>query len=351
MANLTQTAYWTRRILKYGAISIVAIIILRITFNIIGSIWRTVNPPAPPPPTVLFGKLPKITFPQNDSVNIKPTYRLETIQGTLPKITNIAKVFFIPNEGPNLLGLEKATKQALKLGFQLEPQQVNERIYRWDNGLTPSTTLDIDINNNSFHQLYDYANDQEAIASKDLPTNQQGAQEAKTFLSGNGFLAADLATGSADFVYLKYLPPNLLPVTSLSEANFMRVNLFRADLDGLKILPPNPKNSLVSILFSGIKTMGRRIIEVNYNYYPIDRETFSTYPLKSVQTAWEEFQKNQGFIANLGENNKNEIIIRKVSLTYYDADKPQHFLQPIYVFEGDRNFIGFLQAIDSKWTE
>jgi len=97
--------------------------------------------------------------------------------------------------------------------------------------------------------------------------------------------------------------------------------------------------------------MGRRIIEVNYNYYPIDRETFSTYPLKSVQTAWEEFQKNQGFIANLGENDKNEIIIRKVSLTYYDADKPQHFLQPIYVFEGDRNFIGFLPAIDSKWTE
>lgn len=351
MANLTQTAYWTRRILKYGAISIVGIIILRITFNIFGSIWRTVNPPAPPPPTVLFGKLPKLNFPQNDWADIKPTYRLETIQGSLPKINNIAKVFFVPKEGPNLLGLEKASKQALKLGFQSEPQQINERIYRWDNGLTPPTTLDIDINNNSFRLLYDYANDQEAIASKDLPTNQQGAQEAKTFLSSNGFLEDDLATGSADFVYLKYLPPDLLPVTSLSEADFMRVNLFRADLDGLKILPPNPKNSLVSMLFSGIKTLGRRIIEVNYNYYPIDRETFSTYPLKTVQAAWEEFQKNQGFIANLGQNDKNEIIIRKVSLSYYDANKPQHFLQPIYVFEGDRNFIGFLPAIDPKWTE
>ena len=75
------------------------------------------------------------------------------------------------------------------------------------------------------------------------------------------------------------------------------------------------------------------------------------YPLKSIQAAWEEFQKNQGFIANLGQNDKNEIIIRKVSLSYYDADKPQHFLQPIYVFEGDRNFIGFLPAIDPKWTE
>jgi hypothetical protein len=324
---------------------------LRITFNIIGSIWRQVNPPAPPPPTVLFGQLPKLNFPQNDWTNIKPDYRLETIQGTLPKIQNITKVFFIPNEGPNLLGLEKATKQALKLGFQLEPQQINERIYRWSNGLTPSTTLDIDINNNSFRQLYDYANDQEVITSKNLPTNQQGAQEAKTFLSGNGFLESDLATGSADFVYLKYLPPNLLPVTSLSEADFMRVNLFRSDLDGLKILPPNPRNSLVSILFSGIKTVGRRIIEVNYNYYPIDRETFSTYPLKNTQTAWEEFQKNQGFIANLGENETNEIVIRKVSLAYYDADRPQHFLQPVYVFEGDHNFIGFLPAIDSKWTE
>lgn len=349
--NLTQTAYWTRRILKFGAIFIVAIILLRIIFNIIGSVWRKINPPAPAAPTVLFGKLPKLKFPENNYSDKKLTYRLETIQGTLPTIPTIAKVYFIPNERPSLLGLEKATKQAMALGFKSESQQISEKIYRWDNGQAPATTLEININNNSFHQLYDYTNDQEVINSKDLPTNQQAAQEAKSFLSGNGFLEADLATGSADFVYLKYSPPDITPVSSLSEADLIRVNLFRADLDGIRILPPNPKKSLVSFLFSGIKTLGRRIIEVNYNYYSIDRETFSTYPLKSIQIAWQEFQQNQGFISNLGENENGSIVIRKVILAYYDADEPQNFLQPIYVFEGDYDFIGFLPAIDSKWKE
>lgn len=351
MLNLTQTAYWTRRLLKFGAIFIVAIIFLRIIFNIVSSVWQKVNPPAPAAPTVLFGKLPKLKFPENSYNGKTFTYRLETIQGTLPAVKTIAKVYFFPNERPSLLGLEKATQQAGKLGFKSEPQQISEKIYRWDNGQTPTTTLEININNNSFHQLYDYTNDQEAIDSKDLPTNQQTAQEAKSFLSSNGFLEPDLATGSADFVYLKYSPPDLNTVSSLSEANFIRVNLFRADLDELRILPPNPKKSLVSFLFSGIKTLGRRIIEVNYNYYLIDRETYSTYPLKSVQSAWQEFQQNQGFISNLGENENGNIIIRKVSLAYYDADEPQNFLQPIYVFEGDHDFIGFLPAIDSKWME
>lgn len=350
MVNLTQAAYWTRRFLKIGAISLVAIIFLRFTFQIVSTVWRKLNPPPPPPPTVSFGKLPPIKFPEKQN-DLKLTFRLEMIQGGLPQLATVGKVFFISKEGPNLLGLERAAQQAKKLGFVNEPQQVNEKTYRWTDDKTPPTTLDININNGNFYLKFAYENDQEVIDSKDLPTNQQAAQEAKNFLSGQGLLQADLATGSADFVYLKYSPPDLMPVTSFSEAEFIRTNLFRADLDGLKILPPNPKNSLVSFLFSGVKTLDKRIIEVNYNYYPLEREIFATYPLKNTQSAWQELQSGQGYIANLGESGKSEITIRKVYLAYYDADQPQNFLQPIYVFEGDFNFIGFVPAVDSKWME
>jgi hypothetical protein len=350
MVNLTQAAYWTRRLLKIGAISLVAIIFLRFTFQIVGSIWRRLNPPPPPPPTVSFGKLPSIKFPENKIAD-KLTFQLETIQGGLPQLGTVGKVFFIPKEGPNLLGLSRASQQAKKLGFISEPQQVDEKIYRWTDDKTPPTVLEIDINTGNFHLKFNYENDQETINSKDLPNNQQAAQEAKNFLTGQGLLPADLATGSADFVYLRYSPPDLTPVTSFSEAEFIRANLFRADLDGLKILPPNPKNSLVSFLFSGVKTLGKRIVEVNYNYYPLEREIFATYPLKTTQSAWQELQGGKGYIANLGEGDKSEITIRKVYLAYYDADQPQNFLQPIYVFEGDFNFIGFIPAVDSKWTE
>lgn len=351
MATLTQVTYWTRRLLKIGAILLGLTFFLVILSKIINSVWRKINPPPPPAPTVAFGKLPKLSFPENQTKGQKLTFKLETIQGGLPKLPTTGKVYFIPKTGPNLLALDRAKQMAKKLGFNTQPQQITENTYRWVTETTPSTTLDIDINTGNFRLFYDYENDQEILTSKNLPTNQQAAQEAKNFLALNGLLSDDLATGSAEFVYLKFTPPNLTPAISLSEADFVRVNLFRADLDNLKILPPNPKNSLVSFLFSGSKAMGKRIIEVRYTYYPIERETFATYPLKSVQTAWQELQGGSGYIANLGENEKGEIIIRKVSLAYFDSDKPQHYLQPIFVFEGDRNFIGYTPAIDPKWME
>jgi len=62
-------------------------------------------------------------------------------------------------------------------------------------------------------------------------------------------------------------------------------------------------------------------------------------------------QGGKGYIANLGESQSGNIVIRNVSLAYYDADQPQNFLQPIYVFEGDNNFIGFVPAVSSQWME
>jgi len=353
MLNLTQTAYWTRKILKFGAIFLIAIIFLRIFFGLVSSLFKKIHPPPPPAPTVAFGKLPKINFPENETTKEqkKFTFKLETIAGTLPKLPNVGKVYFIAKEGPNLLALDRANQLAKKLGFKSQPQAVSEKVYRWTTESNPPTSLDIDINTQNFHLYYDYQNDQEILNSKDLPTNQQAAQEAKNFLASNGLLAADLATGSAEFVYLKFSPQKLIPAISLSEADFVRVNLFRSDLDGLRILPPNPKNSLISFLFSGSKAMGKRMIEVNYTYYPIEREIFATYPLKTVQAAWQELQGNTGYIANLGENENGEITIRKVYLAYYDSDQSQNYLQPIFVFEGDNNFIGFVSAVDTKWTE
>ena len=191
----------------------------------------------------------------------------------------------------------------------------------------------------------------EILTSKNLPTNQQAAQEAKNFLVSNGLLAEDLANGTAEFEYLRFSTPELIPVSSLSEADFIRVNLFRANLDDLRILPPNPKKSLISFLFSGSRTPGKRIIEINYTYFPLEKEIFATYPLKPITQAWGELQQGQGFIANLGQNENGQVTIRKVYLAYYDSETLQHYLQPIYVFEGDRNFWGYVPAIDPKWTE
>lgn len=350
MATLTETAYWTRKGVKWGTIALVTFIILRTGFKIGKNIWRQIHPPPPPPPTVSFGKLPKLIFPEEKITGEKSqlSFRLETIEGTLPKLPTIGRVYFMPIKEPNLLDLERANLLARKMGFQNQPEKIRENLYRWREG---NTTLEININTLNFHLFYDYSQDQEVFTSKNLPTNQQAAQEVKNFLTTNGLLTEDLSQGIAEFEYLRFTALELIPAPSLSEADFIRVNLFRAPLSDLKILPPNPKKSLISFLFSGSRTPEKRIIEINYTYFPIEKEIWATYPLKPINQAWNELQAGQGFIANLGTNENKQIIIRKIYLAFYDSPTPQQYLQPIYVFEGDNNFFGYVPAIDPKWWE
>ncbi len=348
MATLTQTAITTRRALKYGAILIVVIIFLRIAWGVGLDIWKKINPPPPPPPTVAFGKLPKLRFPEKDTPEL--TYRLETIQGALPSLPDVGRIYFMPKTPPNLLALDRAKEKVRQMGFTGQPENIGGTNYRWTTSGAPATTIEMEINSGNFYYRYQYENDQELLVQKNLPTDEEAAQEAKRFLSTNELLTDDLATGSAEFDYLKFISPDLIPAISLSEADFVRVNLFRADLNDLRIFPPNPKKALVSFLFSGNRERGKRIIEINYTYHPIDRNTSATYPLKPISIAWQELQAGNGFIANLGQNEK-EITIRQIYLAYFDSKEPQTFLQLVYVFQGDQNFYGYVPAIASEWTE
>lgn len=307
------------------------------------------HPPAPPPPTVSFGKLPKIIFPELPD-KPKLSYKLETIEGSLPQLTEIVKVFFMPQGEPNLLASDEAIQTAQRMGFKDQPEVVQPTFYRWKTTAIIPTTLEMDIYNGTFRFFSEYQNDEEIKTAKNLPSQEEAAQESKSFLERNGFLPSDLANGTVGFEYFR-LENGLIPVTKLPEAQLIRVNFFRADLEELKILPPYPKNSLVSFLFSGSRTTGKRILEINYSYYPIEKEIFSTYPLKPITQAWNELQAGDGHLVNYPAG-QNLITVRKAYLAYYDSSaEKQHFLQPIYVFEGDGNFIAYVAALDPQWTE
>lgn len=350
MATLTQTAYYTRKAINFGIIALIGFIVLKTALTTAGNIWRKFRPPPPPPPTVDFGKLPKIKFPEQGDLP-ELSFQLETIEGALPSFSTIGKVYFMPRRGPGLLALDRAKERARSMGFTSQPEAVSDIFYRWRTGTEPATILEININTLNFHLRYAYEEDPTLLTDKNIPTNERAAAEAKSFLQHNNYLSDDLAEGSAEFAYFRFLTPNLVSAISLSEADFVRANLFRADLDDLKILPPNPVDSLVSFLFSGSRERWKRIVEVKYTYAPIDRETFATYPLKPVNTAWQEIQGREGFIANLGQNEGGRITIRAVYLAFYDSSEEQNFLQPVYVFEGDRNFFGYVPAIDPQWQE
>jgi len=350
MANLTQTAYFTRKTIKYGTFFLIFLIIVRIVWGISVSLFRKVKPPSPPPPTVSFSTLPTLKFPEKTGLP-EVSFSLETIEGTLPKLDSIGKVYFVPQESATLFSLENAKKIAQRMGFKGEPQKLSPRKFLFQTGTVPNTTLEIDIVTNFFKLDYDFVNDQEILAEKKLPSDTQAVSEAKSFLSQSGLLTPDLGEGTGEVSYLKLEVPNLVSAISLSEADFVRVDLFRKDINGLKVLPPKAKESQVSFLISGSRNKAKRIVKIRYIHSPVDERLSGTYPLKSTNTAWRELLSGGGYIANLGDNPDGKITIRKAYLAYYEQDEPQEFLQPIVVFEGDSDFYAYVPAVDPKWIE
>lgn len=349
MPNLTITAYYTRRMIKFSLIGFVLLLILRVFWGIGSTYWQKAHPAPPPKPTVSFGKLPALSFPQKENL---PTlsYRLETIEGSTPKLTEVGKVYLMPKPVASLLAFDRAKELAKKMGFQTEPTKISERVFRFE-GQNSLSTLEIDIISQKFNLSYNFTSDQSVFSEKKLPNEEQAVMEAKSFLRQINLLSEDLEKGQAKTSYLKFSPPNLVSAISLSEADFVKVDLFRAKLDDLNVFPSHPNEAPVSFLFSGARELGKRVIQVNYFHQTVSQENSATYPLKSSGAAWEELISGKGYVASLGENQEGKIIIRKIYLAYFEAEAAQDFLQPIFVFEGDRDFMAYVPAIDPKWSE
>jgi hypothetical protein len=352
MTGLTDTAYYTRKGIKYTALGLVLFMVLKFAWGVGLAWWKQRNPPPPPAPEVKFGKLPKTEFPISQTNLGALSYRLETIEGTPPNLPTLGRAYFMPGINPGLLALDRAKEKAKKMGFAGEPQPIDQTTYRFQTAADPPTTLEIETISGNFRLSYPYATDPELLANKILPSSPQAITETKGFLAKAGVLGDDLKEGRAEVSYWRLEGGNPVSAISFSEADFVRVDLFRSNLNDLPILATNPRQSNIYLLFSGSKQTEKRIVEAGFSYTPIDRENFSTYPLKTASQGWQELQAGQGYLANLGQNEDGKITIRRIYLAYFEQKGTiQKFLQPIFVFEGDKNFFAYVSAVDSNYTE
>lgn len=351
MATLTETAYVARRGIVVVAIGFVVIILGRAAFLSFQRWWTTTHPAPPPPPTVAFGVLPNPAF-SSDRSREGWTFRLETIAGELPDLGSQAKVYFMPSFRANVLGLELATGLASRLGFLLppvpDPSATQDQRYVWQrSGVLPGT-LSIDLVTGYFTFMTSWRTDVEVARSR-APSAQEAEKAARDYLRRAGQSTDDLDKGKARVEFLQVSTEGLLPALSQSDAQLARVHLFRADIEKTPVVTPTGTDGLIQILVSGGRSE-KQVVETQFRYSPVELERFATYPLRSTAVAWGEFQQGNGVIVK-SEEGVNAVVVRAMELGYYDADTPQEFLQPVYVFRGDNNFVAYVSAIDSKWLK
>lgn len=345
MATLTEASIMSRKGVRYTIYSIIIFIMLRGIILTSIAIYKKAFPPAPIPATVAFGKLPKLKFPEKNKINT--TFIVETATGGIPVFPDQSKVYFMPKTSSNLLSLDFAKANAKKLGFSDEAQQISESLYKFNHKSTPAV-MEIDIVTGAFSISYDLNVDPSPLNMH--PSQPEvAASSVKSFLGSAALYPEDLS-GPVKHKYLKTQGGGFIPALSLSDASIVRIDLFRKSIDELPAVTNTTNESNVWFMVSGIKERGKEIIAGEYHYFPVDETQVATYPIKSGEAAFNELSTGNYYLASQGTIAEGDSIkIRKIYLAYYDTGTYAEFYQPVFVFEGDKDFVGYVPAVTTDY--
>jgi hypothetical protein len=348
--TLTQAAYAMRKILLATGITLAIFIVGRIFLESAIGFWKATHPAPPPPPTVGFGILPKLVFPE--STNQLKSYRLEVPAAKMRAMSDRAFVFFQPSKRASLLALDKASVQAKTLGFLFEPERITSESYRWRRTDPLSAVLDYNIVNGTFVMRVDWQSNPAFLQGNRLPNEDSAINVARQKITEAGLLSKDMATGSAKVSYLKSNSGSYTNTVSFSEADFLQVDLFRTPVFGeYPVLTERPNKGTIRAVISGSPDRSQQIVALDYSYLPVDYGVLHTYPVITPTAAYQLLSAGRGYSASISEG-QTEAIIRNVYVAYFDSgNKPQDYLQPMYVFEGDGGYIGYVPAVDPKWIK
>lgn len=348
-ANLTDVAIKARKGIKFGIFFLIFIAFMNLLWRTFLRIKPLLFPEPPPPPTVGFDILEPLPFP----VPIEPLpqfeYKIETATGSLPVFPQSMPVYFIPKAIATLDSEDSAKAKSAAMGFSVGPTIFSSTIHRFKNPSYPST-LEMNIINGTFSISFNLAADPSPTLSPP-PDANSAAQSAKNVLSKASILPEDLTVvGKPEFLSVE--GQNLVNALALSEADFVKVNLFRkafGEKGEYPSLPPSKNEANVWFIISGAKDEGRQVIAAEFHYFPIDETLVETYPIKTAAQAVNDLKEGRAHIANLGLNKDGKVTIRRIYLAYFDPNTSAQFYQPIIVFEGDREFAAYIPAISADY--
>jgi hypothetical protein len=373
MASLSDTAYYTRRGVKFAAIGLVIYLILYIFWRLIRPLLF--RPPPPAPPGQELGVLPPIKFP--DQPNLPELeFKLETPQGAQPPsdLPQRARVYEMTVNQPQYLNLQEAVLIADKLDFPDSPKSITPSIYRWQRIKPMPGTLVMNIIHQSFDLVNDWRSDQYLLQEKVPLTEEKMLTKLTSTLKGTKLFSQDLENGYQQFIYYHFIDGQLLPAESLSQADLVQINFFRQGIEATPIgiletkdtkktiseleaerekekedktaypiVPLDNKYPLVWGLVTAAKDSKKFIAEIHFRHQLIEDKS-GEYPLLEGQIAWQLLTEGNGYIVSPPKQS-NLATVRDIYLGYYEPREPTSFLHPIFIFEGDDDFMAYLPAL------
>lgn len=328
--NLTQTATFTKRAILFSIILAVLGIASLVGYKIWYQYYQSTLPPFEERADEKFGKLPQILLPKSVVISSNFSYSLDTTTGGFPQMPKVVKVYFIPQAGVSLLAPTKSKDLAIRLGFNSEAESLSEYSHRFSDGRGGSLTVELTTGN--FNLLKRVATDSATLDSS-LPDQVQIVSQFRDYLQSKNLLSEELRDGRSQVIYDN---PNL------PQAKSAIVSIWPQDFNGKPIVTSNFNQALIKASVTANTDEANKFKEVRYIYWPIDKTTHSTYPIRSASDAFEDLKGGKGYISL--EPNQPQVSITSVYLAYYQSEQYTPYLQPVYVFEGP-NFAALIPAI------
>lgn len=346
--TLTEISYYSRKYLPFFIIFCLFIVVFFYIIKLL-FIYVQSQPQQKTMINPIFGSIKRPLLKEGStSANFK--YILDTIEGQPVTASETAKIFPLPPSYSKIKFLQQIYLMAKAVGFDTETVKHSlvgtDAIF--DDG---SQKMTIDVSN--FNFVYEYnikgLDENEFSTPDSFPTQREIEDKAINFLNAVGRYPEELAVGKRNLIYVTYVPGSneLRPAPQNKTTNFVEVDLYRSDIDEIPIVSPKYFNSQNYVMIAFGKD-SFRVIKAQVQFFEKSPDQYGVYPLKSGDTAWEELKAGKALVVSATQG-IGTINIKKMFLGYFDPDIYQEYLQPVYVFLGDNNFVGYVPAIDNKY--
>lgn len=348
--TLTEISYYSRKLLPFAIIGILVLLIFFYAIKVF-FLYLDVQKPTV---TLTDKALGNIASPQIKSLTPSGTlnFTLDNVEGKPITATDSAKVYFIPPAVSRFGFTDKIYLMAKTLG--IDTDNTKYKLASTEAKFTEDTqSLSIDITNFNFTYEYDVKKDSSIFSNALLPPQNTIEQTATDFLRKVDRYPEELAKGKVHTYYSVYNPLSnkLMPTDAKNkDANVVEVDFFRPDIDTFSVVSPKFPNSHNYVIMVFNDT-GPKIIKAQVKFFEKSDAQVGVYPIKTGDQAFKELQEGKSSLISLPTG--SNIIIKKMSMAYYDPDVYDQYLQPVYVFigddgnENDGSFVGYVPAVQN----
>lgn len=344
--TLTELSYYSR---KFAPFSLLFFLLLLIFYYFIKVLLLTISPPVKKSLYLnpVFGKIKKPLI-KDTLPNTNLTFKIDTIEGRPITATESAKVFFLPASSAKFGYREKIYLIAKSLGFNTElvKHKLEDREAVFNDG---RQNLRIDITNFNFTYEYGFENDSQLFQNATQPEKKASETRSIDFLKDLGRYPDELAKAKANVIFIAYNPEakEMRVLDNNVDANMVEVDFYRPDQEQYPVVAPKYFNSQ-NYVMGVFSVEGFKIIKAQIKFYEKSSSQIGIYPIKTGDVAWEEMIAGKGLVVQNQEGNTN-IVIKKMFLGYFDPDVYQEYLQPVYVFLGENNFVAYVPAVTGDY--